>query len=76
MVLCCSANSRKDGELCVPKVLAKNYTMCDGKVLSGARINRCGVCWGGTTGRNESAGIHIPLLVEAPPKKIQIKKTT
>jgi hypothetical protein len=50
------SNFTDDGELCVPQGLAKNYTMCDGRRLSGARINRCGVCWGGSTGRNESAG--------------------
>ena len=40
----------------MPRALAKNYTMCDGGLLSGARINRCGFCWGGATGLNESAG--------------------
>jgi hypothetical protein len=54
--LTCRSNSSTGEQLCVSKSLAGNYTMCDGRVLSGAKINRCGVCWGGATGRSESAG--------------------
>ena len=42
--------------MCVPENQADNFTQCDGIVGSGAWINDCGVCVGGTTGLAQHTG--------------------
>jgi len=42
-------------DVCVP-VEVQSFLMCDGEVRSGAWINQCGICVGGTTGRAAHAG--------------------
>ena len=43
-------------QVCVPENQADNFTQCDGVVGSGAWINDCGVCVGGTTGLAQHTG--------------------
>ena len=43
-------------EVCVPEEQAGNFTMCDGQRQSDARINECGVCYGGNTGLEATEG--------------------
>ena len=45
-----------DEEVCVPEDQAGNFTMCDGQRDSDARINECGVCYGGNTTLESTEG--------------------
>ena len=54
----CGGNVRLAGsEVCVPASRAGNFTFCDGQKQSGAKINDCGVCYGGNTGLEATEGM-------------------
>ena len=62
--------------MCVPVKHAENFIMCDGQLLSDAKINECGVCYGGNTSRGVDAGkddCGVCNNVKRP-KKLQEKK--
>ena len=43
-------------DVCVPDSGSGNFTLCDGSSDSDAKINECGVCYGGNTGETSSSG--------------------
>ena len=43
-------------DVCVPGSGAGNFTLCDGSTDSDAKINECGVCYGGLTGETAATG--------------------
>ena len=44
---------------CVPEADSGNFTLCDGSTDSDAKINECGVCYGGNTGNTANTGIEL-----------------
>ena len=54
----CGGNVRLTGsDICVPDDVADNFTLCDGQRDSDAKINDCGVCYGGNTGLEATEGM-------------------
>ena len=43
-------------DVCVPETGSGNFSLCDGSSDSDAKINECGVCYGGNTGETSTAG--------------------
>ena len=46
-----------DKDVCVPETEAGNFTLCDGSSDGDAKINDCGVCYGGNTGNIATTGM-------------------